>query len=170
MDRHASSGLTTRPWHPINGAAGHCQVRSRPRRSGQAVPAGAWRQVTRWRSRLVHSFAARPCAVTRVTEHAGPKTPGVEHALWDTPEKKAPGVARLGPWRGDHPRPLPRLSRPKQNGPQRPRSMPTRADRARPVVSRPTLQPLADPSAEPHADGWRPQRRGAEAIDQGLQV
>src|SRR5438132_910778 len=126
MERQASSGLmTTRPWHTINWAACHRQGRSRQRRIVQAVQAGAWRKVKRLRSLLVHSFAARAFAVKRVTKHAGKKTPGVDNDLWDTPEKKATAVTRLGPWRAYRPRPLKRLSIPKQNGTQRPLSIPT---------------------------------------------
>ena len=101
MELQASSDLMTIwPWHTINWAACHRQGRSRPRRIVQAVPAGAWRKVKRLRALVVHSCAARACAVKRVTEHAGPKTPGVENDLWDTPETKATAVSRIGPWRG----------------------------------------------------------------------
>jgi len=137
MELQASSGLmTTRPWHTINWAACHRQVRSLQRRIVQAVQAGAWRKVKRLRSLLVHSFAARAFAVKRVTKHAGKKTPGVDNDLWDTPEKKATAVTRLGPWRAYRPRPLKRLSIPKKNGTQRPLSIPTMDDRARQAISK----------------------------------
>ena len=86
----------------------------------QAVKSGAWRKVKRLSYLLVHSFAARALAVRRVTENTGKKTPGVDNELWDTPEKKATAIDRIGQWRGYRPRPLKRLYIPKKNGKMRP--------------------------------------------------
>jgi RNA-directed DNA polymerase len=119
---------------------------------------------------LVPSFAARALAVKRVTENPGTKTPGVDNDLWNTPEKKATAVSRLGQWRGYRPRPLQRLSMPKKNGTRRPLSLPTMSDRARQAVSLQALQPIAETTADPNAYGFRPQRRCADAIDQCFQV
>jgi RNA-directed DNA polymerase len=158
MERQASSGLTTRRWHQIHWAACHRRVRSLQRRIVQAVQAGAWRKVKRLRSLLVHSFAARALAVRRVTGNTGTKTPGVDNALWETPEKQATAIDRIGHWRGSRPRPLQRLSSPKKNGPQRPRSMPTLEDRARQAIHLQALQPIAETTADPNAYGFRPKR------------
>src|SRR5881296_3535047 len=116
----ASSGLRIPTWHSIDWAGCYRQVRSLQRRIVQAVQRGAWRKVKRLSYLLVHSFAARALAVKRVTENAGKKTPGGDNDLWDTPEKKATAVARLGQWRDYHPRPLRRLYIPKKNDTQRP--------------------------------------------------
>jgi RNA-directed DNA polymerase len=170
LERQASSTLAKRAWHSINGAACHRRARSLPRRMVQAVQAGAWRKVKRLSSVLVHSFAARTLAVKRVTEHAGKQTPGVEKDLWGTPEKKAAAVQRIGQWRGYRPQPLKRLDIPKKNGTQRPLSIPTMDDRARQAFYLQVLQPIAATTADPHSYGFRPPRRWADAIDQGLQV
>jgi RNA-directed DNA polymerase len=164
MALQASSGLTTPRWHQVNWAACHRRVRSLQRRIVQAVQAGAWRKVKRLSSLLVHSCAARALAVRRVTEHTGTKTPGIDNDLWETPEKKATAIDRMGQWRGYRPRPLQRLSLPKNNGTQRPRAMPTREDRARQAIPLQALQPMAATTADPHAYGFRPKRRCAAAI------
>jgi RNA-directed DNA polymerase len=161
----ASSGWASRDWHRSNGGACHGRVRSRQRRIVQAVQTGAGRKVKRLRSRWGHSLAARAFAVTRVTEHTGKKTPGVDGDLWATPAENAHAVARIGRWRGSRPAPLKRLSLPKKNGPQRPLSLPTLTDRARQAVSLQALQPRAETTAAHDSDGVRPKRRCAEAID-----
>src|SRR2546426_7891890 len=110
MELQASSGLiTTQPWHTINWAACHRQVRSLQRRIVQAVQAGAWRKVKRLRSLLVHSFAARALAVKRVTEHTRRKTPRGDGELWGTPEKKTQAIARIARWQRHRPPPLQRI-------------------------------------------------------------
>jgi RNA-directed DNA polymerase len=101
-----------------------------------------------------------------VTENPGKKTSGVEGELWETPEKKAHAVARIGRGRGYRPAPLRRIYLPKQNRQQRPLSIPTLPDRARQAVSRQALQPIAATTADEDSYGVRPKRRGAEAIDQ----
>lgn len=103
-----------------------------------------------------------------MTEQTGQKPPGVDGDLWDTPATNAPAIARLGRWPGDRPAPLKRRDRPKQNGPPRPLSLPTRGARARQAVARQALQPLAATTGAQHAYGVRPPRRGAAAIDQGV--
>ncbi len=125
LELQASSGLATTHVARINWAACYRRVRSLQRRIVQAVQAGAWRKVKRLSYLLVHSFAARALAVKRVTENTGKKTPGVDGELWDTPEKKAQAVARIGRWQGYRPAPLKRIYIPKKNGTQRPLSIPT---------------------------------------------
>ena len=170
LARQASSGRASLDWHRINWVACHRRVRSLPRRIVHAVQTGAWRQVKRLTSRLVHACAARALAVKRVTETTGTKTPGVDGERWETPEKNAQAVARSGRGRGDRPAPLKRIYLPKKTGQQRPLSIPTRTDRARQAVSLQALQPLADTPGDQHADEFRPQRRCAEAIDQCFKI
>jgi RNA-directed DNA polymerase len=166
----ASSGLATAAWHSINWARCERRVRSLQRRIVQAVQAGAWRKVKRLSYLLVHSCAARAIAVKRVTENTGQKTPGVAGELWSTPAQKAAAVARIGRWRGYRPAPLKRSYIPKKNGPQRPLSIPTLADRARQAVDLQALQPIAETTGDQHAYGFRPKRRCADAIDQCFKV
>ena len=166
----ASSDLTMRAWHRINWAACHRRVRSLQRRIVQAVQAGAWRKVKRLGYLLVHSFAARALAVKRVTENTGKKTPGVDGELWDTPEKKAHAVERIGRWQRYRPVPLKRIYIPKKNGKRRPLSIPAMVDRARQALYLQALQPIAETMADPNSYGFRPKRRCADAIDQCFNV
>ena len=55
-----------------------------------------------------------------MTENTGTQTPGVDNALWATPEKKATAIDRIRQWRGYRPRPLKRLSIPKKMAPSAP--------------------------------------------------
>jgi RNA-directed DNA polymerase len=164
--RQASLGRALLDWPRINWGACHCRVRSLQRRIVQAVQTGAWRKVKRLSYLLVHSFAARAIAVKRVTKNTGKKTPGVDGELWDTPEKTAHAVARIGRGRGYRPAPLKRIYIPKKNGQQRPLSIPPLGDRARQAVDLQALQPIAETTGDQHSDGFRPTRRCADAIDQ----
>jgi RNA-directed DNA polymerase len=144
LELPASLGLTTNEWHGINGAACHRRVRSLQRRRVQVVRAGAWRKARRLSYLWVHSFAARALAVKRVTENPGKRTPGMDGELWDTPEKKAAGVERIGQWRGYRPVALERIDTPKKNGKQRPLSIPAMEDRARQSLWLQALPPIAE--------------------------
>jgi RNA-directed DNA polymerase len=162
----ASSGLRIPSWHSIDWAGCYRRVRSLQRRIVQAVQRGAWRKVKRLSNLLVHSFAARALAVKRVTENAGRKTPGMDGERWESPEKKAAAVTRIGQWQEYQPQPLKRVYIPKPNGKQRPLSIPTLEDRARQAVYLQALQPIAETQADPNSYGFRPKRRCADAIDQ----
>jgi RNA-directed DNA polymerase len=162
----AAAGLALTAWHGINWAACHRRVRSLQRRIVQAVQAGAWRKVKRLSSLLVYSCAAGAFAVKRVTENRGKKRPGVGGKVWDTPEKKAQAIERIGRWPGYRPRPLRRLYIPKKNGQRRQLSIPAMSDRARQVVDLQALQPMAETPEDSHSDGLCPTRQCAAAIDQ----
>jgi RNA-directed DNA polymerase len=169
LELQASSDLVIE-WHSINWAACHRRVRSLQRRIVQAVQAGAWRKVKRLSYLLVHSFAARAIAVKRVTENTGKKTPGVDGEVWETPEKKARAIDRIGCWQRYQPLPLRRIYIPKKNGKQRPLSIPVMSDRARQALYLQALQPVAETQADNNSYGFRPKRRCADAIDQCFKV
>jgi RNA-directed DNA polymerase len=170
VELQASLGLATPAWHNIDWAGCYRRVRSLQRRIVQAVQAGAWRKVKRLCSLLVHSFAARALAVKRVTENPGKKTPGVDGELWDTPEKKAEAIKRIGQWRGYQPKPQKRIYIPKRDGKQRPLSIPTMEDRGRQALHLQALAPIAETTADRNSYGFRPKRRCADAIDQCFKV
>jgi RNA-directed DNA polymerase len=119
---------------------------------------------------VVNSFGGRALAVKRATENAGKKTPGIDGELWDSPEKKAEAVARIGQWRDYQPLPLKRIYIPKKDGKQRPLSIPVMEDRARQALYLQALQPIAETQADRNSYGFRPKRRCADAIDQCFKV
>ncbi len=162
----ASWGLTKRAWHRINWAACHRRVRSLQRRIVQAVKVGAWGKVKRLSYLLGHSFATRALAGKRVTENTGKKTPGIDGELWETPDKKATAVERIGRWRNYRPVPLRRLYIPKKNGKQRPLSIPAQIERGKQALGLQALEPIAETRADRNSYGFRPKRRCADAIDQ----
>lgn len=61
----------------------------------KAVEQGKWRLVKNLQRLLAHSVSGRLMAVRRVTENRGKKTPGVDGAVWSTPEQKMNAVKRL---------------------------------------------------------------------------
>src|SRR5215813_8745465 len=86
--------------------------------------------------------------------------------LWETPEKKATAVERLGRWRGYRPVPLRRLHIPKNNGKKRPLSIPALVERGKQALWLQALEPMAETRADRNSYGFRPKRRCADAIAQ----
>jgi hypothetical protein len=123
-------------------------------------PCGAPREP--WAAGRARWAGARPSAPAARPGRAGRRlAPG--HAAARSGGPRVCG-ARLGRWRGARPAPLPRIALPPPHGTQRPRSLPTLADRARPAVARQALPPKAETTGDQHASGCRPTRRGADAL------
>jgi RNA-directed DNA polymerase len=108
----------TDAWHTINWHAVHRTVRRLQARIVKAVQAGRWGKVRALQHLLTHSFSGKALAVKQVTENNGKKTPGVDGAIWDTPEKKACATQKLRQ-RGYHAQPLRRIYIPKNGSPNR---------------------------------------------------
>src|SRR5947209_12322777 len=122
----SSVGATTDlalAWHQINWRQAEHNVRRLQARIAQATQAGKWGKVKALQRLLTHSFSGKALAVRRVTENTGKRTPGVDGAIWKTPEQKVTAIHTLHQ-RGYHPRPLRRMYIPKSNGGQRPLSIP----------------------------------------------
>src|SRR5215469_7152461 len=111
-------------WHQINWRQVERNVRRLQTRIAQATQAGKWGKVKALQHLLTHSLSGKALAVRRVTENTGKRTPGVDGAIWNTPEQKAEAIQSLTQ-RGYHPLPLRRIYIPKSNDGRRPLSIPT---------------------------------------------
>jgi RNA-directed DNA polymerase len=168
-----TGALSTGPvaWHTLDWYAVHRTVRRLQARLVQAVQAGRWGKVRALQHLLPHSFSGKALAVQRVTPNDGRKPPGVDGQICDTPEKQARAIGALRQ-RGYGALPLRRVSIPKSDGTQRqrPLSIPTMHDRARPALSLLALDPIAETLGDPNSYGFRTERSTAEAIEQCCNV
>src|SRR6184192_1448600 len=116
-------------WHAIDWESANHTVRRLQARIVKATKEERWGKVKALQRLLTHSFSGKALAVRRVTENTGKRTPGVDRAVWKTPEQKAEAIQTLTQ-RGYHPLPLRRVYIPKSHGGRRPLSIPTMRDRA----------------------------------------
>src|SRR5262245_44201442 len=116
-------------WHALPWGKVWRNVRRLQARIVKAVQENRWGKVKALQHLLTHSLGGRAAAVLRVTTNPGANTPGVDQALWDSPDKKAQALHALRS-RGYHPQPLRRVYLPKSNGGKRPLGIPTLHDRA----------------------------------------
>jgi RNA-directed DNA polymerase len=94
----------------------------------------------------------------------------VDGDLWDTPEKKAQAIERIGQGQRYRPGPLKRRDIPQKNGNRRPLSIPALGARARQALYLQAWQPIAATVAAPNSYGFRPKRQCADALAQGFNV
>ena len=102
-------------WHAIDWRRVHQTVRRLQARIVKAIQEGRWGKVRALQHLLTHSFSAKTCAVRRVMEHQGKRTPGVDRVTWETPAQKATAIGTLRQ-RGYQPQPLRRVSIATSNG------------------------------------------------------
>ncbi len=126
-------------WHQINWRQAERNVRRLQTRIAQATQVGKWGKVKALQHLLTHSFSGKALAVRRVTENTGKRTPGVDGAIWKTPQQKAEAIHSLTQ-RGYHPLPLRRVYIPK-------------------------LDPVSETTADPNSYGFRRGRCTADAIE-----
>jgi RNA-directed DNA polymerase len=131
----------------------------------KAVREGRWNKAKALVYLLTHSYSGRATAILRVVSNSGARTPGVDGALWATPESKSAAFAALRR-RGYRPRPLRRAYIPKSNGKLRPLGIPTMADRAMQALYLLGLDPIAETQADGHSYGFRLERCCADALDE----
>ena len=82
-------------WYAIHWPAIHRNVRRLQVRIVKATKERRWGRVRALQRLLTHSYSGKVLAVRRVTENNGKATPGVDHEIWNTPEKKIQAVRAL---------------------------------------------------------------------------
>jgi RNA-directed DNA polymerase len=154
-------------WPSIDWRKVNRTVRRLQARIVKAVKEGRWGKVKALQWLLTHSFSGKALAVRRVTENRGKRTPGVDGEIWDTPKKKAQGIARLRQ-RGYRAKPLRRLYIPKKESDKRKRllGIPTMLDRGMQALYKLVLDPIAETTGDPNSYGFRKERSSADAIAQ----
>ena len=153
------------PWHSIDWAKCHRNVKRLQARIVKATAEGRWGKVKALQWLLTHSFSGKALAVNRVTENKGKNTPGVDGATWSTPEVKTDAMASLQR-KGYHPQPLRRVYIPKSNGKQRPLGIPTMTDRAMQALHLLALDPVSETTADRNSYGFRKARSAHDALEQ----
>lgn len=164
----ASSGSESQ-WNQIDWSQCDRQVRRLQARIVKATREGRWGKVKSLQRLLTHSFNGRALAVKRVTENQGKETPGVDGAVWKSPEARYKSIGWLRR-RGYQPQPLRRVYIPKANGKLRPLGIPTMKDRAMQALYLLALAPVAETQADPNSYGFRPARSTADAIEQSFKL
>ena len=153
-------------WPSIDWKKVNCNVRRLQARIVKAIKEKRWGKVKALQWLLTHSFSGKALAARRVTENRGKKTPGVDGEIWNTPKKKAQGIARLRQ-RGYRAKPLRRMYIPKKDGKRkRPLGIPTMLDRAMQALYKLALDPVAETTGDPNSYGFRKERSPADAIAQ----
>jgi RNA-directed DNA polymerase len=152
-------------WNSINWRKVWRVVRRLQARIVKAVREGRWNKVKALVYLLTHSYSGRAAAILRVVSNSGARTPGVDGALWNTPESKSAAFTVLRR-HGYQPQPLRRVYIPKSNGQRRGLGIPTMTDRAMQALYLLGLDPIAETLADSHSYGFRLERCCADALDQ----
>ena len=152
-------------WNSVNWKKVWRTVRRLQARIVKAVREGRWNKVKALVYLLTHSYSGRAMAILRVVSNSGARTPGVDGALWNTPEAKSAAFVALRR-HGYRPRPLRRVYIPKSNGQRRGLGIPTMADRAMQALYLLGLDPIAETLADGHSYGFRTERCCADALDE----
>ncbi len=130
----------------------------------KAVKAGSTESVRGLQRLLSRSLAGKLLAIRRVISNRGKRTPGVDNAILDTPEKRWETLRNLNLpiYKA---KPLKRTYIPKKNGKQRPLGIPVMHDRAEQALELFGLDPVSETTADIHSYGFRKRRSAWDAIE-----
>jgi len=163
VDTTGAPGDFTKGWRAIDWQNARREVRRLQMRIAKAMQEGKQGTVKALQWILTHSFYAKALAVKRVTTNKGKKTPGIDGVLWTTAKAKMQAVNGLRQ-HGYTAQPLRRIYIRKKSGKLRPRSIPTRFDRAMQALYKLALAPIAETTADRNSYGFREGRRCADAV------
>ncbi|RQM47115.1 group II intron reverse transcriptase/maturase [Paraburkholderia bannensis] len=152
-------------WHSIGWVTAESAVKRMQARIVKATQEGRWNRVKALQRLLTSSFHGKALAVKRVTENQGKRTPGVDGAVWSTPDAKYAAINSLRR-HGYQPLPLNRIYIPKSNGKLRPLSIPTMRDRAMQALYLLALDPVSETISDAQSFGFRKERSTHDAIAQ----
>jgi len=126
-----------------------------------------WQKVRNLQKLLGRSYFAKVVAIREVTQrNTGKNTPGIDGRTYSTSEERWSLTKEPFNYLTDKPMPLRRVFIPKQNGSQRPLSIPTIHDRIMQMIIKFVLEPEWEAKFETNSYGFRPGRRTMDAIDQ----
>jgi RNA-directed DNA polymerase len=148
-------------WHAVEG-----NVRRLQERIYRATTNKAWKKVKNLQKLLVRATSNQLLAIRRVTqENQGKHTAGIDGVVYDTPEARwrllQEGLSR----KGYKPKPLRRVSIPKDHGKHRPLGIPTGKDRVMQAIVTAALEPEWEARFEANSYGFRPGRCTMDAIE-----
>jgi RNA-directed DNA polymerase len=141
-------------------------VRRLQERLYRATTNKAWRTVKNLQKLLVRATSNKLLAIRRITqENQGKHTAGSDGMVYDTPEARWKLFQEGLSLKGYKPKPVRRVSIPKDNGKQRPLGIPTGKDRVMQAIVKAALEPEWEQRFEANASGFRPGRCTMEAIE-----
>lgn len=160
-----ASSAAAQMWEQASWSRIEAEVKRLQMRIAKAVREGRWGKAQALQRLLTRSHSGKMLAVKRVTENSGKRTPGVDGKTWLTPAVRWKGMLSLR-HRGYRAMPLRRIYIPKSNGKRRPLGIPVMRCRAMQALWKLALEPIAETLADPNSYGFRPERSGADAIEQ----
>ena len=142
-------------------------VRRLQERIYQHTKSQQWLKVRNLQKLLARSYFAKVVAIREITQrNNGKNTTGIDNKIYDTPDKRWELTKETFDYQTDKPLPLKRVFIPKQDGTQRPLSIPTIHDRIMQMIIKLALEPEFEAKFEPNSYGFRPGRCAMDAIVQ----